>query len=190
MDALAAARADRRPAGLAELWATDWHRPGLAVCLLVDASGSMTGARLAASAMTAAACAWRAPGEFAVLSFARDVRVHRSIHAAAPPVNAVDSLLALRGHGVTSVAGALAAAADQLATARAARRVTVLLSDCRATDERDPLPAARALDELLVLAPADDCAEAVDLVRRAGGRLATLRSAADAPAALAEALGR
>ncbi len=190
MDALAAARADRRPPGLADLVATDWHRPDLALCLLVDASGSMSGARLAAAALTAAACAWRAPGELAVLSFARQVRVHRSIHAAAPPVDAVDSLLALRGHGVTSVAGALAAAADQLATARAARRVTVLLSDCRATDERDPLPAARAQDELLVLAPADDHAEATELVRRAGGRLAVLRSAADAPAALAEALGR
>ena len=51
----------------------DWGRPDLALCLLVDASGSMSGSRLATAAVTAAACSWRAPGEYAVVSFARTV---------------------------------------------------------------------------------------------------------------------
>jgi Mg-chelatase subunit ChlD len=188
MDGIAGARADARVPGLDELLARDWRRPDLALCLLVDASGSMSGDRLAAAALTAAACAWRAPAEFAILSFDRQVRVHRAIGSQGSPADVVTSLLGLRGHGVTAVAAALRAASDQLAGARAARRVTVLLSDCRATDEQDPLPAARAQAELVVLAPAGDSAEAADLVAAAGGRMALLASAADAPRALASVL--
>ncbi|QNK83887.1 VWA domain-containing protein [Nakamurella sp. PAMC28650] len=190
MEAIAGARAAGRVPNLEELFSRDWRRPDVALCLLVDASGSMSGDRLAAAALTAAACAWRAPTEFAVLSFDRQVRVHRAIAATSAPVETVTGLLELRGHGVTAVAAALRAAAGQLASARAARRITILLSDCRATDEQDPLPAARALQELIVLAPADDCAEAAELAHASDARLGRLRSAADAPAALAAALDR
>jgi Mg-chelatase subunit ChlD len=57
LTAIADARAAPRPVGLDELRARAWARPTLALCLLVDASGSMGGARLAAAALTAAACA-------------------------------------------------------------------------------------------------------------------------------------
>ena len=189
LDALAGARAERRPVGLDELVARDWGRPETALCVVVDSSGSMSGERLAAAALTAAACAWRAPGDHAVLSFAREVVVLREMGSARSPADVVDRVLSLRGHGVTSLERALRAAGGQLERTRAARRVTVLLSDCRATDERDPLPAARALDELLVLAPADDSDQAEELARLAGARWAALRGAADAPRVLAALLG-
>jgi Mg-chelatase subunit ChlD len=188
MESLGTARAEARHPRLEELVARDWGRPPLAVCLLVDASGSMSGDRLAAAAITAAACTLRAPGELAVLSFARSVRVHRGLHGGSSPEQVVDELLALRGHGVTAVAGALRAASAELAGARAGRRVTVLLSDCRATDEEDPLPAALAQDELLIVAPADDSAEAEALAAAAGARIATIAGADEAPAALARLL--
>ena len=188
LDGIAGARAARRPPSLDELLARDWGRPELAVCLAVDASGSMTGARLAAAALTAAACAWRAPAEFAVLDFARDVRVARALTAELGAGALVERLLALRGHGLTALGAALRAAGEQLAPARAGRRVTVLLSDCRATDGTDPLPAARGLDELLVLAPGDDCAAAAEFAARAGARWEPLADAAAAPAALARLL--
>ncbi len=190
MESIYAARAAGHVPNLDELFARDWKRPDVALCLLVDASGSMSGDRLAAAALTAAACAWRAPAEFAVLSFDRHVRVHRAIAATSAPVKTVTGLLELRGHGVTALAAALRAAADQLASARAARRITILLSDCRATDEENPVPAARALQELIVLAPADDCAEATEFGIAADARVGRLHSAADAPAALAAALDR
>jgi Mg-chelatase subunit ChlD len=47
LDAVAAARAERRPPNLDDLVARDWGRPDLALCLLVDRSGSMHGARRA-----------------------------------------------------------------------------------------------------------------------------------------------
>ena len=189
-DAVAGARAAGRVPSLDELVARDWRRPDLALCLLVDASGSMRGDRLAAAALTAAACAWRAPAEFAVCSFAASVRTHRALASIAPAVDVVTGLLTLRGQGVTALGTALARAGDELRAGRAARRVTVLLSDCRATDGRDPIPAARALDELVVLGPADDCTEAAEFARIAGAQLVPLGSVADAPQALAAGLER
>jgi Mg-chelatase subunit ChlD len=190
MDAIAGSRAEGRTPNLEQLIAKDWRRPDLALCLLVDSSGSMAGDRLAAAALAAAACSWRAPSQFAVVSFNRHVTVHRGLSASTPPVRTVTGLLELRGHGVTALAAALNAATEQLSSARAIRRVTILLSDCRATDEQDPLPPARAQQELIVLAPADDHVEAAQLVAAVGSRLGLLRNAADAPAAIAAALQR
>ena len=188
MEHIAVATAEGRTAGLDELVARDWRRPDLAVCLLVDASGSMSGDRLAAAALTAAACSWRAPVEFAVLSFARQVRVHRSLQGHVGADELVSGMLQLRGHGVTALSTALAAAGEQLAGARAARRVTVLLSDCRATDDVDPVPAGAAAEELVILAPADDAEEAVAFAAVTQARVATMADAAAAPAALHDLL--
>jgi len=184
LPAIAEARATGRALSADDLTVRQWSKPTLALCLVIDASGSMGGARLAAAALTAAACAWRAPGEHAVLSFARDVKVLRPMDSTRGTDLLVDDILRLRGHGVTGLAGALRAANDQLAGSRAGRRVVVLLSDCRATDDNDPLPAACAVPELLILAPRDDYEQAADLANRCGGRWAAMAGAADAPAAL------
>ena len=170
LEAITAARGEGRVPHLADLTARDWGRPELALCLLVDDSGSMTGARLAAAAMVTAACALKAPAEHAVSAFARDVRPIRRLSEPVPPETVVTRVLALRGHGVTGLAGALRHGADVLAGARATRRVVVLLSDCRATDDEDPLPAAAAVDELVIVAPRDDGEAAQELARAVGAR--------------------
>ena len=72
--------------------------------------------------------------------------------------------------------------------ARATRRVVVLLSDCRATDDQDPIPAARAVDELIVLAPKGDGTAAAELAAAANARWATLERVDEAPALLADLL--
>jgi Mg-chelatase subunit ChlD len=190
LPAVADARAARRPVGLDELTARTWARPTLALCLLVDASGSMAGDRLATAALTAAACCYRAPGDHAVLAFARSVSVLKPMSVPRPPGAVVDAVLGLRGHGTTALAGALRAASEALGGTRAARRVVVLLSDCRATDDEDPVPVARTLDELLILAPAADSEQAEALAARAGARWAAITGPADAPAVLLELLSR
>ncbi|MGW4488729.1 VWA domain-containing protein [Amycolatopsis sp. NPDC004368] len=189
LPAVADARGLRRPPALDELTARTWARPTLALCLLIDASGSMGGARLAAAALTAAACVWRAPGEHAVIAFARTPRILRALDTPRPPDTLVDDVLDLRGHGVTGLAPALREAARQLDRSRAVRKVTVLLSDCRATDDEDPRPAALALPELLIIAPADDTEEAASLARTCGTRWAPLPGPAEAPAVLNSLLG-
>lgn len=188
-DAVVSAQAEQRPPHLDDLLARDWGRPQLALCLLIDDSGSMTGARLAAAAMVTAACALRAPAEHAVLAFARDVRPLRRLQDVAAPAAVVDQVLCLRGHGITALAGALRAGAEVLADARATRRVVVLLSDCRATDDEDPVPAASAIPELIIVAPREDDAEAASLAAASGARWATLDSVDAAVALLNDLLG-
>jgi Mg-chelatase subunit ChlD len=189
LDGIVTAQGERRTPGLDELAARDWGQQGMALCLLVDASGSMRGERLAVAATVAAACAIRAPSQHAVLAFAGDVRTLRTLHGSEPAATVVNRVLALRGHGVTHLADALRAASRQLAVARAQREVVVLLSDCRHTDE-DPVAAARTLPELLVLAPRDDADQAEAFAKAAGARVASLGSLADVPALLNQLLAR
>ncbi len=184
MDAIVAARAEDRMPALDEMTAVQWARPQLAICLVIDHSGSMNGARLTTAAVTGAACLTFAPEEHAVLGFAATTQTLRSLTDTIGPARTVERILALRGHGTTGLAGALRAAQVQLAGARARRRVTILLSDCRVTDEVDAVPAAQALDELVILAPTGDDDEARRLARHAGARMADIGSVLDVPAAL------
>ena len=144
----------------------------------------MSGPRLDADATVAAACALRAPQEHAVLSFAGSVEVIRPLVSEIPPAVVAERLLRMHGHGVTRLAAALKAAGEQLAPTRARRRVVILLSDCRSTDEDDTLPAARALPELVILAPAGDCEQAAHLAGLAGARWGVIDHPLDAAAAL------
>ena len=188
MDGILHARGEHRPADLDDLVARDWGKQDVAVCLLVDASGSMNGERLAVAATVTAACALRAPAQHAVIAFAGDVRTVRPLHSSLTASAVVDKVLALRGHGVTKLADALRAASAELSSARAQRQVVVLLSDCRHTDE-DPVPVGLRLPELVVLAPRDDSEQAEVFARATGARWAALAGADSAPALLRELLG-
>lgn len=188
-DAVVGAHAEGRGPHLDDLLAREWGRPELALCLLVDDSGSMTGDRLARAAMIAAACALRAPAEHAVLAFARDVRPLRRLTDSLPPETVVDRVLRLRGHGITALASALRAGAETLAATRATRRVLVLLSDCRATDDHDPVPVAAAIPELVILAPGSDSDAAAALAAASGARWGAFDHVDAAPALLEELLG-
>ncbi len=168
---LAAARAAARVVEPDELRIRGWATPGTALCLLVDRSGSMGGAPLATSALAAAAVASRAPDDYSVVAFGKECVVVRSQDVPRPPDQVVSDVLTLRGHGTTDLAGALQTAARQLARSRAGRKITVLLSDCRATTPGDVHAAARALDELVILAPEGDDAEAVQLAGAIGCRV-------------------
>ena len=188
VEGVSAARAEARPVGLDDLTTVHWARAPTAFAVVVDRSGSMSGARLAAAATVAAACALRAPAEHAILSFAGSVDVIRPLVSDIVPAAVAERLLRLRGHGVTRLADALQAAHEQLARARAPRRVVILLSDCRSTEDDDTAEAARALPELIILAPADDHEQAAQLagqVRRAlgGDRAPAGRGGGPGPAA-------
>ncbi len=122
--------------------------------------------------------------EHAVLSFAAAVDVIRPLVSDIAPAAVAERLLRLRGHGVTRLADALQAAREQLAHARARRRVVILLSDCRTTDDDDTLQTARTLQELIILAPADDHEQAAQLADLAGARWGAIANPLDAAAAL------
>ena len=173
LDGVLEARATASAVDPHDLRERRWTRPDLAVCLCLDRSGSMGGAPLAASALATAAVMLRAPGEVTVLAFSSEIVVVHSPETPRSVEEALLDVLALRGHGTTDLAGVLTTARHRLERSRAARRLTLVLSDARATVPGDVVAAARAVDELALLAPADDAAEAVELARQVGARVAT-----------------
>ncbi|MCD9624417.1 vWA domain-containing protein [Rhabdothermincola salaria] len=187
LDALLSARSRGESPHLADLRARDWGRPDLAVSLVVDRSGSMGGERLATAAIAAAATVLRAPTDSSVLAFSDRVIVVAPQGSLRPVDAVVDDLLCLRGHGPTDLALALRAARHQLERSDARRRVAVVLSDARPTAGGDPARDAAALDELVIVAPADDHADARDLAEAVGARWLTLTGPSAVPQVMTDA---
>ena len=77
-------------------------------------------AAAATAAVAASAVAWRAPDDYSVLSFGKEVVAAKSQDIAKSNEGVIDSVLALRGFGTTDVAGALRAAGDQRRSERRA----------------------------------------------------------------------
>ena len=196
MDALLTARRGGTAVAADDLRIRSWSTPGTAFCLLIDRSGSMGGAPLATSAVAAAAIAWRAPDDYSVLSFGKDVVAAKSQDVPKSNEAVIDAVLALRGFGTTDVVGALDAARAQLVRSPAGRKVAILLSDCRATSHgsgRDEslaqvAAAAQRLDELVIVAPESDDEVATELARATGCRMTTVTGPSDVAAALARVL--
>ncbi len=184
LDAIHGAMVERRRPSLDDLTTRAWARPRTAICLLVDRSGSMDGARLATAALAAAACTWRAPDDLAVLAFGDRVLTIKDLNRKPPPESVVTSVLRLRGHGTTDVDLALKAARRQLLASNARRRVCVLLSDGESTTGADPIPAARSIEELAIVAPADEPEQALRLGREAGARVHLVNGPLDVVPAL------
>ncbi len=145
----------RGPLASEDLVTRTWAARSRAVCLVVDASGSMAGPGVAMAAVATAAVVLAAGDRLApsVIAFSGDVRVLQQQGTRRPPQDLVGDLIGLRGHGVTDLAQALRAAAAQLAIAGGGERVAVLLSDCLRTAGEDPEAALHGIDRLHVLCP-------------------------------------
>lgn len=189
LEPITEARAIRGIPEVERLRVRGWAKPGTALCLLVDRSGSMGGKPLATSAVAAASVALRSPEDYSVLAFGKDVVVAKSQDAPKSGERVVNDVLSLRGFGTTDLAGALQTAVVQLGRSRAGRRVAVLLSDCRATVPGDVVTAARALDEVCIVAPSGDDDAARELAAQIGARVVTVAGPSQLPEALAEVLG-
>ena len=143
------------PPAAQELVTRSWHAHRRALCLLIDSSGSMSGAAVAMAAVAAASVVFAADGRLApaIIAFSGGVTVLQAQGTRRDPGELVGDLVALRGHGVTDLAAALRAAAAQLAGAAADERVAVLLSDCLPTTGGDPALALAGISRLHVLCP-------------------------------------
>jgi Mg-chelatase subunit ChlD len=180
--------AESRAAGVAldpeRLRIRAWSTPDTALCLVVDRSGSMGGKPLATAAIAAASVAFRNPSSYSVIAFGKDVVVVKGQRTEKSNDRIVTDLLSLRGHGTTDVAGALRSAGEQLSRSTSARKIVVLLSDCRSTVDGDVRGAAAALSELVVVAPEQDSDEAIKFAAEHGARIATVSG----PSRVVEAL--
>jgi magnesium chelatase subunit D len=180
----------RGPLAGEDLVTRAWAARSRAVCLLVDASGSMSGPGVAMAAVAAAAVVLAAADRLApsVVAFSGDVRVLQPQGVRRPPAELVGDLVGLRGHGVTDLAQALRAAAAQLAGADGDEKVAVLLSDCLRTAGADPAGALSGIDRLHVLCPGGEPgrppAAAAALARAGGGISQQVAGLADVAPAL------
>ena len=145
----------------------------------------MTGDRLATAAVAAAAAAQRTETDYAVIAFNDKAIVIKGIGQPRPIDDVVNDVLRLRGFGPTDLSLAFRTAANQLARSSASRQRTIILSDCRPTAGAAPERAASALEQLGILAPADDHADAEALADTIGARWAPLSGPSDAPGAFA-----
>ncbi len=170
----------------------DWERPDTAVCLVIDRSGSMKGEALASAALAAAAVALRAPAFHAVIAFSGTAEVVRSMvtSADASADGVVDAVLSLKGHGTTNVSDGLRAAITEHEAARCGRHLTVLLSDCRDRAIDKAVPFAQSLEELVIVSPADDIADAQRFADATGAALVSVEGSHDVARALDEVLSR
>lgn len=184
-DGLLVARAAKEPPNLDDLRVHSWTRPDAAVALLIDRSGSMTGDRLATAAVAAAAAAQRTETDYAVIAFNDKAIVIKGIGQARPVEDVVNDVLRLRGFGPTDLSLAFRTAAAQLARSSASRQRTIVLSDCRPTAGGPPERPAAALEQLGILAPADDAEDAEALATAVGARWARLHGPTDVPTAFA-----
>ena len=187
---IAEAMAARAAINVERLRIRSWSTPDTALCLVVDRSGSMGGKPLATAAIAAAAVALRSPSSYSVLAFGKDVVAVKSQGSNKSSDRVVTDVLSLRGHGTTNLAEALRAAGEQLNRSTAARKIVVLLSDCRSTVEGDVQGAAAALPELVVVAPEQDCEEALSFASKCGARIATAAGPSHVVEALAAVLER
>ena len=166
-DEIAEAVAARAAVNAERLRIRSWSTPDTALCLVVDRSGSMGGKPLATAAIAAAAVALRNPSSYSVLAFGKDVVAVKSQEADKSSERVVTDVLSLRARHHRS-GRCVASGWQQLGRSRAARKIAIVLSDCRATVEGDVLGAAASLPELVVVAPAQDCEEAVRFANTSG----------------------
>ncbi|MEW6475200.1 MAG: AAA family ATPase [Actinomycetota bacterium] len=148
----------RRPRRPEDMVVRRWEAAERAICLLVDRSGSMSGAAVGTAALAAASVVIAAgeQTDCSVIAFAHDAVVLQRQGQRRPPGELVDDILALRGKGTTDLALALRAASSQLARSAAGDRVAVLLSDCLPTAGGDPALALGGLDHLHVVGVSDE----------------------------------
>jgi len=189
LDGLQMAKAAGEPVAVEDLRVRSWSKPETALCLLIDRSGSMNGERLASAAVAAAAAAQRAPDDYAVIAFSDRVIVVKSQGQHRPTDEVVNDVFRLRGSGPTDLALALRAASAQLATSAATRKRVILLSDCRPTAGTEPEAECSALDELHIIAPADDCEDARVMATAVGAQWAPLKGPAHIPAVFRDLAG-
>lgn len=186
LEAIIEAKAQGHSPNIEDLRSRAWAKPPLAVCLVIDASGSMNGARLAAASLLASAVCLRAPQEHAVIAFAKNPTFLRRITSSSSNETVIDRVLSLRGHGITGLRDALAAAHAELSRARATRKVVLLMSDCRATDDNDAERVAAQIENLRIIAPYDDHDEAEAFAGRCNAKWAAPESFATIPSVVRE----
>ncbi|UNX54221.1 VWA domain-containing protein [Georgenia sp. TF02-10] len=164
-----------------------------AVVLVIDVSGSMRGDRVrSAAAAVGALVGELVRDDLAVIAFWSDAAILAPMGRGVPANQILDLLVRIPARGLTNVELPLRLARDELAKTLGAEGRVLLLSDCVHNAGPDPRSVAATLPRLDVLLDTSgekDAELGRDLARLGRGRLETVRTHRDLPAALSRILG-
>lgn len=186
-------------AGKAAPEADDWivstrEEHERAVCLMMDASLSMSGRNLALAALAAAVLALKIPeGDLSVVAFDSMARVVTRLGQARAPHEVVEGILRLPARGYTNLEDALQTGQRELDRCRHARRTGLLITDGIYTVGGDPCAWAAKFPRLHVLMTQDykvDAELCLKLARLGRGELWRVERLEDMPAMMLDLANR
>ncbi len=165
-----------------------------AVCLMMDASLSMSGRNLALAALTAAVLALKIPeGDLAVVAFDSMARVVTRLGQVRRAHDVVEGILRLPARGYTNLEDALETGSRELNRCTHARRTGLLITDGVYTVGGDPSRFASQFTRLHVLMTQDYKVNedlCIKLARLGRGELFRIERLEDMPARMLELANR
>jgi Mg-chelatase subunit ChlD len=165
-----------------------------AVCLMMDASLSMSGRNLALAALTAAVLALKIPeGDLSVVAFDSTARVLTRLGDVRRAHDVVEGILRLPARGYTNLEDALEKGSRELGRCTHARRTGLLITDGVYTVGGDPSPWASRFPRLHVLMTQDYKVNedlCIRLARLGRGELFRVERFEDMPARMLELANR
>jgi Mg-chelatase subunit ChlD len=165
-----------------------------AVCLMMDASLSMSGRNLALAALATAVLALKIPeGDLAVVAFDGMARVINRLGQMRRADEVVEGILRLPARGYTNLEDALSTGCRELKRVTHARRVGLLITDGVYTVGGDPTPWASQFPRLHVLMTRDYKVNeelCLKLARLGRGELFSVEGFEDMPARMLDLANR
>lgn len=164
----------------------------LSVVMMLDASLSMTGDKLAIATAAIAVLAYRLKTvNYALITFNDRPAVLKRANQAKHLDDIIADLLEARAGGYTNIDGALRKGKEELGVSKTNNRVGILITDGNYTVGPDPFEAASAYRRLFVLmTESHDCQPGVcsDLAKAGGGHMYEVSSFDEIPRVLYKVL--
>lgn len=160
----------------------------LAVAMILDASLSMTGDKLAMATAAIAVLAFRLKTvDYLLITFNDRPTVLKRINQARSLDDLISDLLDAQAGGYTNIDGALRKGRDELSDSQTKNRVGILITDGNYTVGPNPLDAASAYRRLFVImTESHDCQPGVceDIAKAGGGHMFEVSSFDEIPRVL------
>lgn len=164
----------------------------LSVVMMLDASLSMTGDKLAIATAAIAVLAYRLKTvDYALITFSDKPAVLKRANQAKHTDDLIADLLEARAGGYTNIDGALRKGREEIGVSKTRNRVGILITDGNYTVGPDPADAASAYRKLFVLmTESHDCQPGVcaSLAKAGGGHMYAVSSFDEIPRVLYKVL--
>ncbi|HOK07613.1 MAG TPA: vWA domain-containing protein [Syntrophales bacterium] len=191
MDRTVEANLGRGRSNLRDIFVFERKRRKSAVVIVMDASGSMQGEKLAMAACTCASLAVNldARDDYAVVLFSERVKVCKGLDQAVGLDEILRTVLEVRPEGRTDIGVGLEAGLREIRRSGLEKRMGILLTDGQQNVGQDPLAVARRYPQLhVILLPGGNRRLAEEIAAKGRGGLIGLKTILDVPRAVLQCL--